>query len=314
LYLENIINFNHNQMNQTQKIFSYLGLIGISILLTNAVSKNLAKTNEERKTSEYYQIKALKLPEVMTFADEQAPLKDPEVYERIDRELLVNTYWQSSMLLYLKRAGKYFPIIEPILEKNGVPNDFKYLAVIESGLTNATSTAGAKGFWQFMPATAKEYGMEVNEQVDERYHIEKSTEIACKYLKSAKEKLGSWSLAAAAYNSGNKNIIDKMSQQQVSNYYDLLLVEETARYVPRLLAVKEIMQNPDKYGYILEKSDLYSFEKTNVVKVDSTISNLTDFAKKYNMTYKDLKTLNPWLRHFSLDNKLKKNYYIKVKN
>lgn len=301
-------------MNQIQKIFSYLGLIGISILLTNAVSKNIAKSNEERKTSEYYQIKALKLPEVMTFANEQAPLKDPEVYERIDRELLVNTYWQSSMLLYLKRAGKYFPIIEPILQKNGVPNDFKYLAVIESGLTNATSNAGAKGFWQFMPATAKEFGMEVTDQVDERYHIEKSTEMACKYLKSAKDKLGSWSLAAAAYNSGNKNITDKMSQQQVSNYYDLLLVEETARYVPRLLAVKEIMQNPDKYGYIVEKSDLYTFEKTNEVKVDSTISNLTDFAQKYNMTYKDLKTLNPWLRSTSLDNKLKKDYYIKVKN
>lgn len=301
-------------MNQTQKIFSYLGLIGISILLTNAVSKNLAKSNEERKTSEYYQIKALKMPEVMSFADEQAPLKDPEVFERIDRELLVNTYWQSSMLLYLKRAGKYFPIIEPILQKNGVPNDFKYLAVIESGLTNATSTAGAKGFWQFMPATAKEFGMEVNDQVDERYHIEKSTEMACKYLKNAKNKLGSWSLAAAAYNSGNKNILDKMSQQQVNNYYDLLLVEETARYVPRLLAVKEIMQNPDKYGYIIEKSDLYTFEKTYEVEVDSTISNLTTFAKKYNMTYKDLKTLNPWLRSSSLDNKLKKVYNIKVKN
>lgn len=301
-------------MNQTQKIFSYLGLIGISILLTNAVSKNLAKSNEERKTSEYYQIKALKMPEVMSFADEQAPLKDPEVFERIDRELLVNTYWQSSMLLYLKRAGKYFPIIEPILQKNGVPNDFKYLAVIESGLTNATSTAGAKGFWQFMPATAKEFGMEVNDQVDERYHIEKSTEMACKYLKNAKNKLGSWSLAAAAYNSGNKNILDKMSRQQVNNYYDLLLVEETARYVPRLLAVKEIMQNPDKYGYIIEKSDLYTFEKTYEVEVDSTISNLTTFAKKYNMTYKDLKTLNPWLRSSSLDNKLKKVYTIKVKN
>jgi len=301
-------------MNQTQKIFSYLGLIGISILLTNAVSKNLAKSNEERKTSEYYQIKALKMPEVMSFADEQAPLKDPEVFERIDRELLVNTYWQSSMLLYLKRAGKYFPIIEPILQKNGVPNDFKYLAVIESGLTNATSTAGAKGFWQFMPATAKEFGMEVNDQVDERYHIEKSTEMACKYLKNAKNKLGSWSLAAAAYNSGNKNILDKMSRQQVNNYYDLLLVEETARYVPRLLAVKEIMQNPDKYGYIIEKSDFYTFEKTYEMEVDSTISNLTTFAKKYNMTYKDLKTLNPWLRSSSLDNKLKKVYTIKVKN
>lgn len=301
-------------MNKTMRFFSYIGVIALAVVLTYSVTASVAKANEERKTSEYYQIKALKLPEDMSFAGEKANLKDPEVYERVDRELLVNTYWQSSMLLYLKRAHKYFPVIEPILEKHGVPNDFKYLAVIESGLTNATSTAGAKGFWQFMPATAKEYGMEVNDFVDERYHLEIATENACKYLKSAKAKLGSWSLAAAAYNSGNKNVSDRLAHQKVDNYYDLLLLEETARYVPRLLAVKEIMQNPEKYGYLVEKEDLYNLEKTREVKVDSTITNMTAFAQKFDMTYKDLKTLNPWLRNTTLDNKLKKVYYIKVKD
>ncbi len=301
-------------MNKTLRFFSYVGVIALAVVLTYSVTASVAKANEERKTSEYYQIKALKLPEEMSFAGEKANLKDAEVYERIDRELLVNTYWQSSMLLYLKRAHKYFPVIEPILEKHGVPNDFKYLAVIESGLTNATSSAGAKGFWQFMPATAKEYGMEVNDFVDERYHLEIATENACKYLKSAKAKLGSWALAAAAYNSGNKNVSDRLAQQQVSNYYDLFLVEETARYVPRLLAVKEIMENPDKYGYLVEKEDLYSLEQTREVKVDSTITNMTAFAQKFDMTYKDLKALNPWLRNTTLDNKLKKTYFIKVKD
>jgi len=301
-------------MNKTMRFFSYIGVIALAVVLTYSVTASVAKANEERKTSEYYQIKALKLPEDMSFAGEKANLKDPEVYERVDRELLVNTYWQSSMLLYLKRAHKYFPVIEPILEKHGVPNDFKYLAVIESGLTNATSTAGAKGFWQFMPATAKEYGMEVNDFVDERYHLEIATENACKYLKSAKAKLGSWSLAAAAYNSGNKNVSDRLAHQKVDNYYDLLLLDETARYVPRLLAVKEIMQNPEKYGYLVEKEDLYNLEKTREVKVDSTITNMTAFAQKFDMTYKDLKTLNPWLRNTTLDNKLKKVYYIKVKD
>jgi membrane-bound lytic murein transglycosylase D len=301
-------------MNKTMRFFSYIGVIALAVVLTYSVTASVAKANEERKTSEYYQIKALKLPEDMSFAGEKANLKDLEVYERVDRELLVNTYWQSSMLLYLKRAHKYFPVIEPILEKHGVPNDFKYLAVIESGLTNATSTAGAKGFWQFMPATAKEYGMEVNDFVDERYHLEIATENACKYLKSAKAKLGSWSLAAAAYNSGNKNVSDRLAHQKVDNYYDLLLLDETARYVPRLLAVKEIMQNPEKYGYLVEKEDLYNLEKTREVKVDSTITNMTAFAQKFDMTYKDLKTLNPWLRNTTLDNKLKKVYYIKVKD
>lgn len=300
-------------MNKTIRTFGIFGIVIFALVMTFSVKDSIAKYNEEIKTSEYYQIKALKLPNELSFAGEKAPLDDQEVYERIDRELLVNTYWQSNMLLYLKRAGKYFPIIEPILEKNGIPDDFKYLAVIESGLTNATSTAGAKGFWQFMPTTAKEYGMEVNENVDERYHVEKATEMACKYLKNAKEKLGSWSLAAAAYNSGNKNITDRMAQQKVDNYYNLLLQDETARYVPRIVAVKEIMQNPDKYGYIVEKEDLYQPEKTGLVSVDTTITNLTAFAEKFDMTYKDLKYYNPWLRNSSLENKLRKKYLIKVK-
>jgi hypothetical protein len=299
-------------MTTTNRFLSYIGVIALAILLTYSISTTVAKNNEERKTSEYYQIKAFKLPTEMSFAGEKAPLNDPEVYERIDRELLVNTYWQSNTLLYFKRAGKYFPIIEPILEKHGVPNDFKYLAVIESGLTNATSSAGAKGFWQFMPATAKQYGMEVNDNVDERYHLEKSTEMACVYLKSAKEKLGSWALAAAAYNAGNKSISDKLAQQQTTNYYDLLLVEETSRYVPRILAVKEIMENPNHYGYIVEKEELYTPDQYTNIKIDTAILDLTLFAKNHSMTYKELKTLNPWLRNTYLENNTNKEYIIKI--
>lgn len=299
-------------MTSSSRFLSYIGVIALAVLLTYSISTTVAKNNEERKTSEYYQIKAFKLPGEMSFAGEKAPLNDPEVYERIDRELLVNTYWQSNTLLYLKRAGKYFPIIEPILERNGIPNDFKYLCVIESGLTNASSSAGAKGFWQFMPTTATQYGMEVNDNVDERYHIEKSTEIACNYLKNAKEKLGSWALAAAAYNAGNKSIADKVSQQKVTNYYDLLLVEETARYVPRILAVKTIMENPQQYGYFVEKEDIYNPDQFTTITIDTPILDLTEFAKKYSMTYKELKTLNPWLRNTYLENKNNKEYIIKI--
>src|SRR5690606_31161041 len=172
-----------------------------------------------------YNIYALPIPEKMDFAGESVPLNDPDVRERLDRELLVNTYWQSNALLLFKRANKVFPVIEPILAKHGVPDDFKYLAVIESGLLNVVSPAGARGVWQIMPATAKEYGLEVNDNVDERYHLEKSTEAACKYLLASKKRFGTWTLAAAAYNAGNAGISNRLKDQQVDDYYNLLLGE-----------------------------------------------------------------------------------------
>ncbi len=310
-------------MNNPLKIIVILSVIIVSGLMINAVSTKKQTANKTDKTdnktadplkctSELYEIKALKLPSYMDFAGETAPLNDTEVYERIDREIHVNTYWQSNGLLLFKRANKYFPIIEPILASNGIPDDFKYLAVIESGLQNATSPAGAKGFWQIMKATGKEYGLEVNANVDERYHLEKATQAACQYLLKSKKRFGTWTLAASAYNAGNKRISDRLTQQETDNYYDLLLNLETARYVPRIIAVKEILSNPEKYGFSFDPEDLYQPIATYEVRVDSPITNITQFAKDNNMTYKEFKNLNPWLRERHLNNKSKKEYFMKV--
>ncbi|EKY05961.1 transglycosylase SLT domain protein [Capnocytophaga sp. oral taxon 332 str. F0381] len=259
-----------------------------------------------------YKVYAIDLPEKLDFAGERVPIEDPDVYERLDREFLVNTYWQSNGMLYIKRANKYFPIIEPILKRNNIPDDFKYLALIESGLTNAVSPAGASGFWQFMKSAAKEYGLEVGDQVDERYHLEKATQAACDYLNAAKRSTGSWTMAAAAYNAGVAGMNRQANLQETNNYYDLWLNNETSRYVFRILAVKEIMKNPKKYGFIFDKRHLYNELPTYSVMIDSSITNLISFAKQYNITYKDLKIYNPWLRDRKLENKDGKTYYIKI--
>ena len=246
------------------------------------------------------------------FANERVPLENPDIWERYDKELLKNTYWQSNTLLLYKRAAKYFPIIEPILKKNNLPNDFKYLALIESGLENVTSPAGAKGYWQIMKATAKEFELEVNSEVDERYHIEKSTQAACNFLNSAKKKFGSWTLAAAAYNMGRSGLQRQMIRQKSYNYYDLLLNNETSRYVFRILAIKEIIENPKKYGFQFRTEDLYEYIPTSQVIVDTSINSWADFSKDYGINYKILKLHNPWLRESYLTNKLKKKYFIEI--
>ena len=310
-------------------------IILISGFLVNAMSvkkdkKNIYEQAEELRSGETttledtedsplkesffnnYKVYAIDLPEKLDFAGERVPIEDPDVYERLDREFLVNTYWQSNGLLYIKRANKYFPIIEPILKRNNIPDDFKYLALIESGLTNAVSPAGASGFWQFMKSAAKEYGLEVGDQVDERYHLEKATQAACDYLNAAKRSTGSWTMAAAAYNAGVTGMNRQANLQETNNYYDLWLNNETSRYVFRILAVKEIMKNPKKYGFIFDKRHLYNELPTYSVMIDSSITNLISFAKQYNITYKDLKIYNPWLRDRKLENKDGKTYYIKI--
>lgn len=248
----------------------------------------------------------------MDFAGEQVPTYMADVQERLDKEMVTNMNYHTNTTLVIKRANKVFPIMEPILAKYGVPDDFKYLAVIESSLVNAVSPAGARGVWQFMPSTAKEKGMEVSEQVDERYHLEKSTEAACKYLIAAKEKFGSWTLAAASYNGGIGGIKTKMEEQQVDNYYDLLLTEETSRYVFRILALKEIMKNADKYGFSIPKEALYYQIPTKKIVVDSSITNLAAFAKSQGVNYKILKLHNPWLRDKVLLNAAGKKYEIEI--
>ena len=304
-------------MKNTVKSLGFIALILVSSLLifsTNSAvqSDQAVPTVTDTNTSEYYQIKALKLPEQLEFAGEKVPLEKDDIRERIDRELLVNTYWQSNGLLLFKRAHKYFPIIEPILKKNGIPNDFKYLAVIESGLQNVTSPAGAKGFWQIMKATAKENDLEVNSNVDERYHLEKATQVACNYLNESKELFGSWTLAAAAYNAGKTGIKRKIDTQKVTNYYDLLLNEETTRYLPRMIALKEIMTHPKKYGFIFEAEDLYNLAPTRTVMVDTVITDIAQFSKTFGINYKVLKSHNPWLRENKLNNKSHKLYHLKI--
>ena len=248
----------------------------------------------------------------MNFANETVPTQIADVKERLDREMITNINYHTNTTLVIKRANKAFPIIEPILAKYGVPDDFKYLAVIESSLVNAVSPAGARGVWQFMPATAKEKGMEVTDEVDERYHLEKATEAACKYLLVAKEKFGSWTLAAASYNGGMTGVSNKMKEQQVSDYYDLLLTEETSRYVFRILALKEIMKNADKYGYLIPNEALYVNLPTRKVVVDATITDLAAFALTQGINYKILKIHNPWLRDRKLTVATGKQYEIEI--
>jgi len=272
--------------------------------------KNFTAFNTHEEES--YKVYALKLPSNLDFSEEAVPLDQPDIRERLDKELLVNTYWQSNMMLLLKRANKYFPTIEPILEEEGVPDDFKYLAVIESALENVRSPKGAKGFWQIMPGTAKEYGLEVNSNVDERYHIEKSTRVACTYLKKAKERLGSWTLAAASYNRGMYGTDRLLSKQLSDNYYDLLLNSETSRYVFRILAVKEIMSNPRAYGFIFDTEDLYQPIPVRKIGLDTAIGNIAQFAKEQSINYKILKIHNPWLIQNHLNNRSRKYYEISV--
>jgi len=272
--------------------------------------KNFTAFNTHEEES--YKVYALKLPSNLDFSEEAVPLDQPDIRERLDKELLVNTYWQSNMMLLLKRANKYFPTIEPILEEEGVPDDFKYLAVIESALENVRSPKGAKGFWQIMPGTAKEYGLEVNSNVDERYHIEKSTRVACAYLKKAKERLGSWTLAAASYNKGMYGTGRLLSKQLSENYYDLLLNSETSRYVFRILAVKEIMSNPRAYGFIFDTEDLYQPIPVRKIGLDTAIGNIAQFAKEQSINYKILKIHNPWLIQNHLNNRSRKYYEISV--
>jgi membrane-bound lytic murein transglycosylase D len=297
-------------MKLAQRIISLLSISIITIIFYNAIHKTAP--NPELQTHKGYKIKALKLPSGLNLAGERVPVEINDVKERMERELLVNTYWQSNGILLLKRVNRYFPILEPLLAKYNLPDDFKFLALAESAFTDETSSAGAAGIWHFMRTTGKEYGLEINENVDERYNIEKSTKVAAEYLIKAKEKLGSWTLAAAAYNAGNRGVSRRLEAQEVNNYYDVKLPDETERYIFRILALKEIITNPKKYGFIFDKEDLYTRKETRLVKVDTAISNLTLFAKEFGMNYKELKIHNPWLREHKLNNKSRRLYEVKI--
>jgi hypothetical protein len=293
-----------NQINKnkflTAAVILIITLLGINLLVFS--SKRPDDDYYKNEFSKNYRVYSLNLPAKLDFAGETVPLNQFDVRESLDRELLLNTYWQSQSILMHKRAYRWFQKISPILKRNGIPDDFKYIALIESGFTNAISPSGASGFWQFLDKTANNYGLVVNENIDERYHVEKATEAACKYFKEAYAKFGNWTLVAASYNMGITGLGKQLETQKANNYYNLLLNQETSRYVFRILALKEILESPQKYGFILRKKDLYPQIPIKQIAVDSSISNIAQFSQNLGFNYKLIKILNPWLRQNTLEN------------
>jgi hypothetical protein len=264
-------------------------------------------TNEQ-----YYRIVPMPIPDSLSFAGEKVPLEMFYVTEALDRELAVNTYWHSSTLQLIRKSTRWFPMFDTILEKYNVPTDFKYLCVAESGLSHAVSPAGAVGFWQFMKPTAKEYNLEVNKEIDERYHVLKSTEAACQYLLDSYEKYGNWTLVAASYNAGRNGISRRMQQQEAGSYYDLILPDETSRYIYRILAIKLIFEQPEEYGFYVEEDDYYRPIPVKSVEVSGKVDSWGAFANNRGLNYKLLKYFNPWLRQTYLKNRKKKTYILDI--
>jgi membrane-bound lytic murein transglycosylase D len=277
--------------------------------------------NAEHKASDHEYLKeyqlsnkvySLVLPTEVDFAGEKAPLNLYYVREGLDRELSVNAYWQSNTLVLLKKTQRYFGIMEPILKKNHVPDDFKYLALIESGFANVVSPSGASGFWQFMKETGQKYGLEITEEVDERYELEKSTEAACKLLNHSYGIFKNWTLCAAAYNAGESRIQKAISSQDVTSYYNLYLNTETSRYLFRILALKLLYEHPTEFGYYIRNKDLYPRIPTYKVTLDTSVTDLVNLANKLDINYKVLKEFNPWLRKDKLTLKPGKKYTLTI--
>jgi len=256
--------------------------------------------------------KSYKLPENVTFAGERMPLENFDVRESLEREILTSAYRHSSTILIIKRAGRFFPVISKILAENGIPDDFKYLVAAESEYSNMISPAGATGFWQIMPETGKEEGMEINTVVDERYDVERSTQFACEYFLKSYEKYGNWTLAAASYNGGRGGVDEQIDIQHQNNYYDLLLSEETARYIFRVVAYKMVITDPGSFGFKIPEKDLFPELSYFEVKVDTVVTDFSAFAQKFGTNYKILKFLNPWLRKPFLTPRPNKEYSIKI--
>ncbi len=309
------MNKNFNSISQILKstaILTLLVLVSVLLFLNfrPLESENSIDVGNSNFPQEY-RIVSPAIPNSVELCGEKVPLYNSDVYERLDREFIVNTYWHSLMVLTIKRANRWFPIIEPILAKNNIPDDFKYLCVTESTLLNLTSPSNAVGFWQFLKSSGSEFGLEINSEIDERYNLEKSTEAACRYLQKAYDKYNNWTLAAASYNMGMSGIDEQLARQKTNNYYNLVLNEETSRYIFRIIATKIMMNSPSKYGFDLKDEDLYKPYETVDIKVDSSVASWADFAIQKGINYKILKLLNPWLRENYLTNKQKKIYSIK---
>ena len=290
-------------------------VVGLAAITAIFVGIRALKLAEKRPVSlEQIQLRCndIEFTEDITFAGERVPLEMFNIRERYEREILSVCYFHSNTMLLVKRSARWFPVIEPILKKYGIPEDFKYLCVTESTLTNAVSPAGAVGFWQFMEATGKEYGLEINKEVDMRYNVEMETEAACRYFLKSYEIYHNWTLVAASFNAGTRRLSKFLKEQKVHSYYDLLLSDETERYIFRILAFKTILSNPEKYGIYVSKSLEYQPFKYKTVVVTESVDSWADFALEHDITYKLLKIFNPWLRDKSLKVKKGEVYEIKI--
>jgi hypothetical protein len=297
-------------------VMTALALTGASVMIfwiaQGFKGSGINKKSTVRQSDTEYSIKSFKLPDVVTFAGEKMPLDNFDTKESLEREILISAYRHSSTILIIKRANRYLPLIEKILKEYNIPDDFKYLVAAESEYSNMVSPVGATGFWQIMAETGKEEGMEINQIVDERYNVEKSTRFACKYFLKSYEKYGNWTLAAASYDGGRAGIDEQIEIQHQNNYYDLLLSDETARYIFRVVAYKLIITDPVNFGFDIGKEDLYPELRYYEVKVDTSITDMSVFAARFGTNYKMLKFLNPWLRKPFLTPKTNKEYIIKI--
>lgn len=295
-------------------IFTLSAMMGAAILILLIVFgfKGFGFSPEYPITDTLYSIQSIKLPDKVIFAGERLPLENFDTRESLERELLTSAYRHSSTILIIKRANRYLPMIEKILKENNIPDDFKYLVAAESEYSNMISPAGATGFWQIMPETGKEEGMEINTEVDERYHVERSTQFACDFFLKSYGKYGNWTMTAASYNGGRGRIDEQIEIQNQNNYYDLLLAEETARYIFRAVAYKLVITDPKAYGFDIDEEDLYKELNCYEVKVDTAITDFSAFAGHFGTNYKMLKFLNPWLRKPFLTPKVNKVYGIKI--
>ena len=291
-------------------ILASLAIAGEAFIF--ATRKQDADEVHSRAIQAGYHVYAPPLPDTLSFCGERVPLNLYYVRESLDRELVSNMYYQSSTLFYIKRAVRFFPTIERVLHEEKVPQDLKYLCVAESGLQCVTSSAGAVGYWQFMKSTGQNYGLEIGDDIDMRNNLEASTRAACKYLKELKRRFGGWTEAAAAYNCGDGGLGRRLDAQQQSSYYELLLNQETQRYVFRILAIKLIMQNPQAYGYHVRRCDTYPELPTTEVELTGQNVDLVQFATDNGTSYKMLRSYNPWLTASTLKNKGNKTYKVRI--
>jgi len=304
--------------NRSGIYFFLLGVLGAVSLIVVAVTfllNNELITASESSDEDFpqgYRITSPEIPTYLEFAGEKIPTENFDVFERMDREFISNTYFHSATILALKRAARWFPVIEPILKKNNIPDDFKYLCVAESNMENVISYAGATGFWQFMEPAGKKYGLEINTLIDDRYDVWKSTEAACKYLKDSYEMFGSWTLSAASYNMGQDGVTLQMERQKANDYFNLVLNSETSRFVARIVAIKYILQNPEVYGFEIKDDEKYKPLEYYEVKLNNSVSDFADYADSLGINYFILKMYNPWLRDNYLNNKSKQVYMIKL--